>query len=102
MIQIGSKLHNSYRIVGQLGEGGMGRTFLAEDENLDTALAVKTLRAELMGDEVVVRRFTREIWVMANLSHPNVVKILTCDAETEEPWIAMEYCPRSLDDNTAD
>ncbi len=64
-----------YRVVGQLGAGGMGEVYVARDETLERHVALKVLPAELVRNEERVRRFVTEAKSASSLSHPHIVAI---------------------------
>ena len=70
-----------YRIVEQIGAGGMGVVYRARDERLDRDVAVKVLPEELTFDSERLRRFEREAKAVAALSHPNILEIFDFDIE---------------------
>lgn len=82
---------SGYRILRELGRGGMGRVFLASDERLGREVAVKTLAAAFRTDDSLRRRFLDEARAMARLAHPNVVRIYELGGDAEEPHFVMEY-----------
>ena len=86
-----------------LGEGGMGRVYLAEHRFLRRPCAVKLIRAEQAGDEAALARFEREVQAAAGLTHPNTVQIYDYgQSEDGTFYFAMEYLPgASLDDVVA-
>lgn len=78
MIQIGKIFAGRYRIIRQIGRGGMADVYLAKDLILDgQEVAVKVLRTNYQTDQIVVQRFQREARAMAELDHPNIVRILS-------------------------
>ncbi len=77
-----------YAIAGKLGEGGMGIVYLAHDEVLGRAVAVKTM--SLSGDESARARFRREARAAAAINHPNVCQIYEVGEDDGEMFIAME------------
>jgi eukaryotic-like serine/threonine-protein kinase len=87
----GSLLAGRYRLERVLGAGGMATVWLARDERLWRAVAVKILSETLAADSVYVRRFRREARVAAGLSHPNLVKVYDFGSEDDRPYLAMEY-----------
>lgn len=91
---IGQTLLDRYTIVERIGEGGMGRVYLAE-QRLGTAtrrVAIKTLRTELSGDAQIVGRFLRECEIVSQLNHPNTVQFFDFgELEGGELFIVMEY-----------
>jgi hypothetical protein len=64
-----------YRLEQLLGRGGMGAVYRARDMRLDRLVAVKVVRAELLGDLDARRRFRREAQLVARLQHPSIVAI---------------------------
>jgi Tol biopolymer transport system component len=84
-----------YRLEKRIGEGGMGSVWLARDELLERAVALKALPRALVTDPSAERRFKREARAMGRLQHPNVVGIYdigTADPGTGEelPFLVME------------
>jgi TolB-like protein/predicted Ser/Thr protein kinase len=77
-----------YAITGKLGQGGMGVVYLARDERLGRAVAVKTM--SLAGDETARRRFEREARAAASINHPNVCQLYEVGEDGGRPFIAME------------
>jgi TolB-like protein len=77
-----------YRIVRKLGEGGMGVVYAAEDERLNRAVAIKTIRDA--GDGSARERFLREARAAASLSHPNVCQLFDIGDEEGKPFLVME------------
>jgi len=66
---------NKYRIEQLLGRGGMGAVYRARDMRLDRFVALKVVRAELLGDPEARRRFRREAQIVARLQHPSIVAV---------------------------
>ena len=66
---------NKYRIEQLLGRGGMGAVYRARDMRLDRLVALKVVRAELVGDPDTRRRFRREAQIVARLQHPSIVSV---------------------------
>jgi hypothetical protein len=64
-----------YRVEHLLGRGGMGAVYRARDMRLDRLVAVKVVRAELLGDPEARRRFKREAQIVARLQHPSIVAV---------------------------
>ena len=92
-----------YRVISPLGSGGMGEVYMARDESLERAVALKVLTPDLTRNEDRVRRFVQEAKSASSLSHPHIVTIYeigqaeprTADAAEEEKsaplhFIAME------------
>ncbi len=80
-----------YQLLRCLGEGGMGRVYLARDTQLERDVAVKVLAPELAGDRSLMARFRVEAIAQARLSHPNIVPIYTFGREAGAYVIVMEY-----------
>ena len=85
-----SPLHISdrYRVVRQLGRGGMAAVFLAHDERYDRDVAIKVMHSEIASG-VGADRFLREISVAAKLTHPHIVPLLDSGAVADTLWFAM-------------
>ena len=80
-----------YRIVEQIGSGGMGDVYRGYDESLARPVAVKVLPPQLARDGDFVRRFHAEATAAASLSHPNVVPIYTIGEDAGHHFFAMQY-----------
>jgi len=83
-----------FRILESLGEGGMGRVFLAEQtEPVQRRVALKLIRTSLTGAEAAAR-FSAERQALARLSHPNIAQIFEAGTTDDGfPYFAMEYLP---------
>jgi protein kinase-like protein len=77
-----------YRIIKQIGQGGMGALYLAADPALDRLTAIKLLKED---NEELRQRFAREARSAARLSHINIVTIYDVGEHDGQPFIAMEY-----------
>jgi eukaryotic-like serine/threonine-protein kinase len=82
----------AWRLIREIGAGGMGTVFLAErvDGHFDRQVAIKLLRGFPTRDSM--RRLRQERQILAGLDHPNIARLLD-GGETEDgqPWLAMEY-----------
>lgn len=82
-----------YRIVREIGRGGMGAVFLAErsDGEFQQRLALKIVRRSF-ADSDLVRRFRQERQILASLNHGNIARLLDGGVSADgEPFLAMEY-----------
>ena len=85
----GVKVADRFRLVRQVGEGGMGAVHLAVDEHSGAQVALKTLT--LRGDAARAR-FEREALTLASLEHPNIVGYVAHGLPLDAPpWLAMEW-----------
>jgi serine/threonine-protein kinase len=80
-----------YRIVAELGRGGMGIVYKAHEESLNRFVAIKVLGEHLTEDPGHVERFLREARSAASLNHPNIVQIYAVSEEGGRHFFAMEY-----------
>ena len=83
-------LPERYRIVCELGRGGMGIVYRAVDLSDNREVAVKTLTAQLGHDPVAHLRFNREARTASSLSHPNICRIFAVGEHKGHPYIVME------------
>ena len=88
-----------YRIVKELGAGGMGSVYLAKQISLDRACALKTIQAKWAQNPRVIARFIREAYAAAQLTHHNVVQIYDLGVDGNTNFFSMELVSGgSLDD----
>src|SRR6476646_894722 len=80
-----------YRILEQIGGGGMGVVYRAHDARLERDVAVKVLPAGALVDEASRRRFRQEALALAKLSHPNICVIHDFDTQEGVDFLTMEY-----------
>src|SRR5437588_879037 len=89
-LTLGTKL-GRYEIRSQLGKGGMGEVYLAQDTKLERKVALKIFPAELTSNQDRMRRFTREAKAAAALNHPNIAHIYEIGEDEGIHFIAMEF-----------
>jgi serine/threonine-protein kinase len=93
--QPGTLIDNAYRVVGPLGQGGMGTVVLALDERLQRDVAIKLIRPAFVANKKARDRFLIEARAMARVRHENVVEIFTFGEIAGSPYFIMEYIPGS-------
>jgi hypothetical protein len=80
-----------YKIINEIGRGGMAVVYRAVDTMLDRSVAIKILLPETSNKEKALKRFNREAKTLANLSHSNIVKVLDYGDYEGSPYLVMEY-----------
>ena len=80
-----------YRIIEQLGQGGMATVYKAYHAALDRYVALKVLHAAFNDDQTFTARFQREARVVARLEHPNIVPIYDYSEHQTRPYLVMKY-----------
>jgi tRNA A-37 threonylcarbamoyl transferase component Bud32 len=80
-----------YRIISQLGQGGMATVYKAYHASLDRYVAVKVLHAAFKEDPTFTARFAREARVLAKLEHNNIVPIYDFAEHGGDPYLVMKY-----------
>ncbi len=100
----GTLLAGRYRIVRQLGQGGMGSVWLAEDTQLDDKpFAIKMLPSILVSNKRAYRQLKDEALVAMKLTHPNIVTLRAFEENNGNPFLVMDYVDgQTLDDYLAD
>ncbi len=88
---IGTVLSGRYQLEAKLGSGGMSTVYLARDETLDRAVAVKVMHREMSEQADQLERFRQEARAVAKLSHPNVVAVIDAGEDGGHPYIVFEY-----------
>ena len=87
---IGQRLSH-YRIVEQIGAGGMGVVYRAHDEQLDRDVAIKVLRPGSLVDESARKRFRKEALSLARLNHPNIATVHEFSSQDGVDFLVIEY-----------
>lgn len=80
-----------FRILQQLGEGGMGEVYLADDTKLDRKVALKFLSQRLVNDEWAKRQLKREAQAVAKLNHPNICAVYGFEEQAGHSFIVMPF-----------
>jgi serine/threonine-protein kinase len=88
----GSVIRGKYRILGKVGQGGMGAVYKALHLAFDELRALKVIAPGLLHDQLFVERFKHEAVITRKLQHPNAVRVDDIDeAEDGRPFIVMEF-----------
>src|SRR5712691_4288530 len=80
-----------YRILEQIGAGGMGVVYLAHDEQLDRDVAIKVLPAGMLADDAARKRFRKEALSLAKLNHPNIATVHEFGSQDGTDFLVTEY-----------
>ncbi len=82
-----------YRVVEEIGAGGMGVVYQARDERLERDVAVKVLPPDTLTDGVARKRFRKEALSLSRLNHPNIGMVFDFDSQDGVDFIVMELIP---------
>ena len=89
----GSVFADRYKIVTELGKGGMGKVYRAIDQKIDEEIAVKLIKPEIAADKKTIERFGNELKMARKIAHRNVCKMYYLGEEKGAHFITMEYVP---------
>src|SRR5579871_763168 len=89
---LGNQLSH-YRIVEQIGAGGMGIVYRAHDEQLDRDVAIKVLPPGSLTDETAHKRFRKEALSLGRLNHPNIATVHEFGSDGGTDFLVTEYIP---------
>ena len=81
----------SYRLIRELGAGGFSNVYLGEHIHLSTLAAIKVLRTQLRNEDI--EEFRTEARTVAQLEHPNIVRVLDFGVENRIAFMVMPYAP---------
>ncbi len=87
----GEMFDRRYRIIEEIGWGGMGRVFKAEDTELDITVALKIIRPGLSSNPRFIEQFKKEMLLARSISHENVIRIFDLGETHRTKYISMEY-----------
>ncbi len=87
----GGKMLGGFRLISKLGQGGMGAVYMAHQEAMGRAVAIKVLPRSLASNEEFTGRFLREARAAGRLSHPNIVAGIDAGFADGYYYFAMEY-----------
>jgi len=80
-----------YRVVEQIGSGGMGVVYRAHDTRLDRDVALKAIRPGALHDKSARERFRKEALLLSKLCHPNIAQVYDFDTQDEVDFLIMEF-----------
>ena len=80
-----------FELLRELGRGGTGVVYAARQQSMQRVVALKVLEPVVVATPSQLRRFQREIAILARADHPNVVKVLTAGIDAQRHYYAMEY-----------
>src|SRR5688572_18900024 len=80
-----------YRLLEQVGSGGMGVVYRARDQKLERDVAVKIMRAGALADDEARKRFQQEALALSRVSHPHIATIHDFGSEENLDYIVMEW-----------
>ena len=86
-------LAGRFRIIRELGRGGMGTVYEAYDQELESTVALKTMRSDLIADSAARERFHREINLARKVTHPNACRIFDLFQHNDQLFLTMELLP---------
>ncbi len=87
----GPSIGGRYRIIEELGRGGMGTVFKVEDKEINEKIALKLLKPEISGNEEIIGRFRNEIKIARKINHKNVCRMYHLSKDKNSYFITMEY-----------
>ena len=80
-----------YRILEQIGAGGMGVVYRARDEHLDRDVALKVLPPRSLTDPATRQQLRKEALTLSKLNHPNIAIVFDFDTESHTDFLVTEY-----------
>lgn len=93
------KTLGGYEILERIGQGGMATVYKARQTSMNRIVALKILPRHMLRDETYLKRFEREVAIIATLEHRSIVPVHDYGEYDNQPYIAMRYMPAgSVDD----
>jgi len=92
-LQRGKIFAGRYEIIEELGRGGMGSVYRAEDKKVSEEIALKLINPEIARDRRIIERFSHELKVARQISHRNVCRMYDLGEAEKTHFITMEYVP---------
>jgi serine/threonine-protein kinase len=87
----GSTFAGRYQIIEELGKGGMGKVYKAQDTEIKEKVAIKLIKPEVASDKKIIERFQNELKFARKISHRNVCRMYDLNKEERSYYITMEY-----------
>jgi predicted ATPase len=87
----GSIFAGRYKILEELGKGGMGRVYRAFDNKVEEEIAFKLIKPEIADNKKTIKRFRNELKLARKITHKNVCRMFDLHEEGKTPFITMEY-----------
>ena len=93
ILKRGTCFADRYEIIEELGKGGMGTVYRAEDTKINEEVAIKLIKPEISSDKKTIERFRNELKTARKVSHRNVCRMFDLGEEKGTHFITMEYVP---------
>lgn len=89
---LGTILNDRYRVLEEVGRGGMSIVYRGIHEMMDRTVAIKMLQAQHVSDQLSIKRFQQEAQAASHLQHPHVITVYDCGVvATGQPYIVMDF-----------
>ena len=88
---LGALLADKYRVLNEIGRGGMSVVYKGMNENLDLEVAIKILQSQLVSDPTSVKRFQQEAQAASLLKHENIIKMYDFGIHDGRPYLVMDF-----------
>jgi serine/threonine protein kinase len=93
------KTVNGYEVLSVIGRGGMATVYAARQQSMNRTIALKVLPRQFVTDDTYLQRFEREVRIVSQLEHRNIIPVYDYGEWDGLPYIAMRYMPAgSVDD----
>jgi serine/threonine protein kinase/tetratricopeptide (TPR) repeat protein len=89
----GTTFAGRYEIIEELGKGGMGKVYRAEDKKIKEEIALKLIKPEIAKDKKTIERFSNELRLARKIRHNNICQMFDLGEEKGTQFITMEYVP---------
>lgn len=92
-LSLGAAFSGRYRIIKELGRGGMGKVYEVLDKDLEERVALKLISPHISADEKMIQRFRNELKFARKIVHKNVCRTFDLNKDGDTHYITMEYVP---------